>query len=171
MCGELYVWRHRAGVHDQIDRELEAPFQLELGGDCEGAAAAWFEIGCPYESALALAGSQDETALRRSLGELQRLGARTAALRITRQLRERGVRDVRQGPRRSTRENPAGLTARQLDVLELVAAGLRNSEIAAQLFLSEKTVDHHVSAILQKLDAHTRGEAVSKAVALGITAR
>jgi DNA-binding CsgD family transcriptional regulator len=171
MSGELYVWRHRAGARDEPNHELEEPFSLELRGDCEGAAAAWLEIGCPYESALALTGARNETALRRSLTELQQLGARTAAQRVTRLLRERGVRDVRQGPRRSTRENPAGLTARQLDVLELVAEGLRNSEIAAQLFLSEKTVDHHVSAILQKLDARTRGEAVSKAVSLGITAR
>jgi len=171
MSGELYVWRHRAGARDELDHELEEPFRLELRGNCEGAAAAWREIGCPYESALALTGAQNEKALRRSLAELQQLGARTAAQRVTRVLRERGVRDVRQGPRRSTRENPAGLTARQLDVLELVAEGLRNSEIAAQLFLSEKTVDHHVSAILQKLDARTRGEAVSKAVGLGITAR
>ena len=56
-----------------------------------------------------------------------------------------------------TRENPAGLTARELEVLALLAKGLRNTAIATQLVISEKTVDHHVSAILRKLERpHTR---------------
>jgi DNA-binding CsgD family transcriptional regulator len=171
MAGELYVWRRRAGLHEPILRDLEEPFRLELDGEFEAAAEAWSALGCPYEAALALSGADDEDALRRSLAELRGLGARQPADRVARTLRERGVRDVRQGPRRSTQSNPAGLTARQLEVLALVAEGLRNSEIAGQLFLSEKTVDHHVSAILRKLDARTRGEAASKAAALGIAAR
>jgi DNA-binding CsgD family transcriptional regulator len=171
-AGELYAWRRRAGMSDDFsDDDVTEPFRLELRGDHEAAAAAWSAIGCPYDAALALAGASTDDALRLALGELQRLGARPAADRVARVLRERGVRDVRQGPRRSTQLNPAGLTARQLEVLALVAEGLRNGEIAAQLFLSEKTVDHHVSAILRKLDSRTRGEAASKAAALGITAR
>ena len=73
------------------------------------------------------------------------------------------------GPRKATRSNRGGLTPRELEVLELVSEGLRNSDIAERLFLSEKTVDHHVSAILRKLDARTRGEASVKALRLGIT--
>jgi DNA-binding CsgD family transcriptional regulator/tetratricopeptide (TPR) repeat protein len=171
-AGEMYTWRRRAGLREEFsDQDVSAPFLLELRGEHEAAAEAWRAVGCPYEAALALAFADDEAALRRSLGELQKLGARPAADRVSRVLRERGVRDVRQGPRRSTKSNPAGLTARQLEVLALVAEGLRNAEIASQLFLSEKTVDHHVSAILSKLGARTRGEAASKAAALGITAR
>ena len=75
------------------------------------------------------------------------------------------------GPRPATRENPAGLTARQLDVLALLARGDRNADIAAKLFVSEKTVDHHVSAILRKLDVHTRGQAAAAATRLGIDGR
>jgi DNA-binding NarL/FixJ family response regulator len=54
-------------------------------------------------------------------------------------------------------------------VLALVADGLRNGDIAQRLFLSEKTVAHHVSAILRKLDVRTRGEAGAAAVRLGLT--
>jgi DNA-binding NarL/FixJ family response regulator len=68
--------------------------------------------------------------------------------------------------RLSTRANPANLTARELEVLGHVAQGLRNAEIAERLFLSEKTVDHHVSAILRKLNVRTRGEAGAEAVRL-----
>ena len=68
----------------------------------------------------------------------------------------------------TTRENPAGLTTREVEVLELVAQGLRNAEIGERLFVSEKTVGHHVSAILRKLDVRTRSEAGAAAVRLGI---
>jgi DNA-binding NarL/FixJ family response regulator len=66
------------------------------------------------------------------------------------------------GPRQRTRDNPAGLTARQLEVLVLLADGVHNAEIAWQLFLSEKTVAHHVSAILRKLDVTSRGRPLSR---------
>ena len=90
------------------------------------------------------------------------------AARAARALRERGVRGIPDGPRATTRRNPAGLTARELEVLALVAEGLRNGEIAKQLFVSEKTVGHHVSAILRKLGVRSRGEASAEARRLGI---
>jgi DNA-binding NarL/FixJ family response regulator len=89
------------------------------------------------------------------------VGARPAADALRRRL---GLR----GPRPATRENPAGLTARELDVLGLLAQGLRNAEIAARLYLSTRTVDHHVSAILRKLQARSRAEASAVAVELGL---
>ena len=88
----------------------------------------------------------DETALRESLDALQRLGAAPAATIVARRLRARGARNIRRGPYSQTRANPAGLTARQLDVLRLLAQGATDTEIAAQLFVAEKTVSHHVSA-------------------------
>lgn len=170
--GELRVWRCRAGVDDGVFAEgLPDPFAHELAGEAERAAEEWRLRGCPYDAALALASADSEPALRRSVTELKQLGAaRTAAL-VARTLRERGVRGLQVGPRTSTRDNPAGLTARELEVLTLVSEGLRNREIAARLFLSEKTVDHHVSAILRKLGVETRGQAAAEATRLGVAAK
>jgi DNA-binding NarL/FixJ family response regulator len=64
--------------------------------------------------------------------------------------------------------NPAGLTARELEVLALLVRGLRNAAIADELVVSEKTVDHHVSAVLRKLGVGTRGEAAAEAARLGL---
>ena len=90
---------------------------------------------------------------------------------VARRLRERGARGVPRGPRPATRENPAQLTARELEVLGLVSQGLRNAEIAARLVVSEKTVDHHVSAILRKLNVRTRAQAGAEAAQLGLVPR
>jgi DNA-binding NarL/FixJ family response regulator len=77
-------------------------------------------------------------------------------------MRELGMR-VPKGPRRTTRENAAGLTARQLEVVELIAEGLTNAEIAERLVVSQRTAEHHVAAVLTKLGATTRREAARRA--------
>jgi DNA-binding CsgD family transcriptional regulator/tetratricopeptide (TPR) repeat protein len=167
VIGELASWRLRAGIDDHIIGAA-APYALQLAGDWAGAGRLWTELGCPYEAALALSEADDEDSLRRALDELQRMGARPAASIVARRLRERGARALPRGPRPETRENPANLTARELEVLALVAQGLRNSEMAERLYLSEKTVGHHVSAILQKLGVSTRGQAGAEASRLGL---
>jgi DNA-binding CsgD family transcriptional regulator/tetratricopeptide (TPR) repeat protein len=166
--GELAVWRRRAGTIDDLEVETAEPHAAELRGEHERAAELWRKLGCRYDAAIALAGSESEDSLRRAHAELQGLGALPAAAIVARKLRERGARDLPRGPRATTRENPAGLTAREVEVLELVAKGLRNAEIAGRLFLSEKTVGHHVSAILRKLEVGTRGEAAAAARRLGL---
>jgi DNA-binding CsgD family transcriptional regulator len=159
LAGELALWRRRAGLGGDIPAEIPEPYVLQLTGQWARAAERWRELGCPYEAALALADADEEEPLRRALEELARLGARPAADVVARRLRELGVRRLPRRPRRATAANPAGLTARELEVLTLLAADLRNAEIAARLHISDKTVDHHVSAILTKLGVRSRHEA------------
>jgi DNA-binding CsgD family transcriptional regulator len=169
--GELACWRWRARVLEAPPPHAAEPYALQIAGEASRAAERWHELGCPYEAALALADSDDEGDLRRALDELQQLGARPAAALVARRLRERGARGLPRGPRPLTRQNPANLTPRELEVLGLVAEGLRNAEIAGRLVLSQKTVEHHVSAILRKLEVGSRSQAVSAAVRLGLAAQ
>ncbi|HYX75881.1 MAG TPA: response regulator transcription factor, partial [Gaiellaceae bacterium] len=159
----LAVWRRRAGVDEPAPPSLNAPFSLELAGNREAAAEAWTRLGCRYEAALALAWADDDALLLRAHEQLQGLGATGVARVVARRLRERGVRGLPRGPRPATRDNPAGLTARELEVLRLLAEGHTNAAIGERLYVSPRTVDRHVSSLLRKLDARTRGQAVAAA--------
>jgi DNA-binding CsgD family transcriptional regulator/tetratricopeptide (TPR) repeat protein len=161
--GELAFWLWRCGVSQPVEQEIAEPYALQIAGNWRAAADAWKEIGCPYEQAVALSHG-DEAAQREALAIFKTLGAEPAAERLRQQFRATGVRGIPRGPRQTTSENPAGLTARQMEVLSLLSEGCINAEIAERLFISAKTVDHHVSAILAKLDARTRSEAVSIAL-------
>jgi DNA-binding CsgD family transcriptional regulator/tetratricopeptide (TPR) repeat protein len=159
--GRLAAWLRRAGALDKPPADPPGPFAAELAGRWREAANAWHRLGCPYERALALA-EGDEAAQRAALAILDELGARPAAAMVRNRLLRsgaRGVPVVRRGPSRSTRANPAGLTNRQMDVLALLAEGHSNREIGRRLFLSTRTVDHHVSALLRKLNAGSRARA------------
>jgi DNA-binding NarL/FixJ family response regulator len=140
-----------------------------IAGDWRSAAALWGQLDSPYEQALALAAGPEE-ALRQSLTILEPLSARPLSAVVRHRLRGLGARRVPRGPRVSTRVNPAGLTAREIQVLRLLAEGHTNTELARRLSLAPKTVDHHVSAILGKLEARSRTEAVATAFGLGIVA-
>ena len=167
---KLGYWRSLAGLEVDVPQDAEGPLALCMAGAWEEAAVEWARLGRPYEAALALAETGEEDALRQAHDDLQRLGALPAARLVSQRLRTLGVRGLARGPRASTRESAAGLTARELDVLALLADGLRNTQIAERLVVSPRTVDHHVSAILRKLEAGTRGEAVARAGELGLLA-
>jgi DNA-binding CsgD family transcriptional regulator/tetratricopeptide (TPR) repeat protein len=171
IVGELACWRRRAGLHEELLLDVPDPWAAELEGDLPRAAERWVELDAPYEAALVLAATDSEDLLLRAVEELRALGAQPAAAIVARRLRDQGVRGLPRGPRPSTRENPAGLTMRELEVLGLLAEGLRNAEIAGRLFLSERTVDHHVSAVLRKLSVPTRAQARDEAVRLGLLSK
>jgi DNA-binding CsgD family transcriptional regulator len=166
--GEFAFWARQSGVDWHPPIRPAEPYALYLDGHPEKAAAAWAGLGAPYEEAMCLAGCDDVIELQRALGIFRSLGAVPAARMVTEQLRALGVKRLPRGPRRTTRGNPAGLSDRELQVLALLAVGKRNTEIAGELVVSTRTVDHHVSAILNKLGVRSRYEAGQKAVELGI---
>ena len=166
-AGELGFWGGRLGIGGLDPGLASAPYRQLAGGAWAAAAAACQAVGAPYEAALALV-SGDAQARRRGLAMLDGLGAAAAAERCRLELRAAGVPNVPRGPHPATRANAAGLTRRQMEVLRLLDAGLSNAQIAERLFVSPKTVDHHVSAILARLDARTRGEAAARARAAGL---
>ncbi len=162
--GELSYWMWKAGCLTTPIDHAARPYALQIKGDWRAAHEAWTELGCPYEAALALADSDDPDDLRAAIAQLAKLGAKPAIAEVTRRLRSLGhLTGIPRGPRPRTRQNPAGLTAREMDILGLLSEGLRNPDIARRLFLSPKTVEHHVSAILGKLGVSSRSEAAARA--------
>jgi DNA-binding CsgD family transcriptional regulator len=168
-AGELALWAARAGATADPPARMHEPVRRELEGDWRGAIEAWRALDAPYEAALA-ALPGDERAARDAVAALQRLGASAAARAFARDRARHGASALR-GPRRSTLANAAGLTRREQEVLEHVAAGATNADIGRALHLSHRTVEHHVSAILAKLGATTRTGAVDAARAAGVLSR
>jgi DNA-binding CsgD family transcriptional regulator/tetratricopeptide (TPR) repeat protein len=163
MKGELAMWLWRVDALDEHPADIAEPYALEISGDWRAAALMWKDLGCLYEHAIVLAWYGFEPEQREALAILDRMGAAPAAQALRRQLRERGVRSIPRGSRPTTRSNPLGLTRREAEILTLLSDGLRNAAIAKRLFVSTKTIDHHVSAILTKLDVRSRAEAVAVA--------
>jgi DNA-binding CsgD family transcriptional regulator/tetratricopeptide (TPR) repeat protein len=163
MKGELASWLWRVGALQDQPTEIADPYAQEISGDWRAAARAWKGLDCPYEYACLLAWHGIETEQREALEILERLGAAPAAQVLRKRMRAEGVRAVPRGSRVSTRSNRLGLTRREAEILALVSQGMRNSAIAKRLFVSTRTVDRHVSAILSKLGVRSRGEAVAMA--------
>lgn len=168
-AGDALLWAARCGAATAAEAHappLPEPARVELAGDWRGAIRAWRALDAPYEAALA-ALPGDERAAREAMTALKRLGATAAARAFARDRAARGAASLR-GPRRSTLTNAAGLTRREQEVLTVLARGATNPQVATALHLSERTVAHHVSAILGKLGAPTRTAAVEIARGAGL---
>jgi DNA-binding CsgD family transcriptional regulator/tetratricopeptide (TPR) repeat protein len=165
---ELLLWRLDLVREHRPDGVVRLePEGTSLAGDWRAAAARWRELRLPFELGIELLRSGDEDAMREALAVFDGLGAEPAARLARRRLREAGVQHLPRRPRASTRNHPAGLTERQAEVLALLSEGLTNAQIAAQLVVSVRTVDHHVAAVLQKLRVGTRQEAAALATGSG----
>ena len=160
--GEFCYWRTLAHDRSPPPRWVARPFALQLQGRWNQAAELWGELDCPYEKARALADG-DVDAQMEAIQILTHLGAGPLARALSQRVREAGIRHIPRGPRASTKSNPLGLTDRQMTILDLICEGLSNKQIAGKLKLSPKTVDHHVSAVLIKMDVSTRQEAAKRA--------
>jgi DNA-binding CsgD family transcriptional regulator/tetratricopeptide (TPR) repeat protein len=163
--GEVAVWLRRAGAEVPAGK-VAGVWAVQLI-DPAAAVAAWDELGCPFRAALAAVDAGGEAELRDALVRLDAMGASGTARIVRRMLRELGARSIPAGARSTTRANPHGLTAREQEILDRIVAGMGNPQIAADLVISPKTVEHHVSAILGKLGVADRREAAGLALAAG----
>jgi len=160
--GEMAFWQWRMGKEIMLPQWTASPYALQIAGDWRGAAEEWEERGCPYEQAMALMDG-DEAAQLAALEIFERLGARPIIEILKRQMRAQGIH-IPRGPRPATRENPFGLTAREMEVLSCLAESLSNNAIAKKLSISTRTAEHHIASILQKMGVGSRAEAVALAL-------
>jgi len=169
-AGSLAIWLSRLEGQPEFPAGLPEPYALEMAGDRQRAAQAWERLGRPYDAALVWVMSADEAGLRSAVKTLDDLGARATAAVARRRMKDLGMTAIPRGPRRATRADPAGLTAREREVLALLTEGLPDREISQRLFISERTVHHHVSAVLAKIGVSSRTAAAREATRMGIGA-
>jgi DNA-binding CsgD family transcriptional regulator/tetratricopeptide (TPR) repeat protein len=159
--GLLGYWAIRLDL-DPPPGELPGPVGLESSGRPGDASRSWEERGYPVEAIVtgAMVPNADlDTAFSR-LSELRAEGVKRG---LRRELSRRGARQIPREKWTATRNNPAGLTPRQVEVLALLVSGMSNAAIADELYISEKTAGHHVSAILSKLNVPNRTHAAAMA--------
>lgn len=158
--GEVIRYLQRIGIDVEPEEGCSPPYAAAIAGDTDLAIELWSTAGNPYQLALECLESSDEAVVFSGLRSLDDLGATAIAARYRRLLRDRGMVGVPRGPRRATKEIAAPLTPRQLEMLEMVSRGLTSPEIADELFLSRRTVDNHIAAVIDRLGAASRGDAV-----------
>jgi len=159
----FYFWLKKAGKEFLLPQVIK---DVALNGrGNNGNADYWEKIGSPYEYALALFDGNEHDK-RKSIAIIRELRAVPVLEKLKREMKYDGIKGIPRGLRQTTSENPAKLTGREMDVLQLIKEGIRNKEIASRLFISPKTVDNHITSILFKLDVNSRGKAAQKAIEL-----
>jgi ATP/maltotriose-dependent transcriptional regulator MalT len=163
----LYFWLRKAKKEYLLPKEINEGCLESDETIMREEVEFWEKIGSPYEQALALFEGNEEDK-RKSISIVRESGADAVFNKLKREMRMSGIKSIPRGIRQATRSNPALLTGRELDVLQLLKEGLKDKEIASRLYISAKTVGHHISAILFKLDVNSRVKAVQEAAHLGI---
>lgn len=168
--GDVAVWFHRCGmslVYKGKRQRLPAPRQLEVAGRYAEAADALLSLGMRYDAALTLAhtsGGAVAKDLTKALQLFENAGAKSGVAFVRRRAAMLGVSKQlprpKRGPYAKSRSHPLGLTGREVQILRYVKEGLSNREISIELGRSERTVEHHMSAVLAKLGARNRIEAL-----------
>jgi DNA-binding NarL/FixJ family response regulator len=164
--GAIAFWLWQTGELAEVPESIAEPYRMMMSGEPIAAARIWKSLQCRYDAAIALTLGDSETQIQ-AVDLLETLGATAVAAKIRQRLRSQGI-PVPRGRSRSTRAHPIGLTSRQNEVLLLLAEGLTNPEIADRLFLSPRTVENHVAAVISKLNASSRDSAVAVAVEKGL---
>jgi DNA-binding NarL/FixJ family response regulator len=170
-CTRLAFWRVLGGLEPMVQGGGDDPYALAVAGEWGQAAAVFDGRELPYEAALSRGEVGTEEALLSAVAQLRSMGAGPATKLMYARLRRLGVRGLDRGPRVATQQHAAGLTEREVEVLGLLGEGLRNADVADRLVISPRTVDHHVAAVMRKLGARTRGEAVARAVEINALVR
>lgn len=157
LTGQLMVWGHRLGLNLQAGSPVAALYQLEMDGHVLEAASQWALLGAPFEQAVCLMRCGGAH-LQQAADLFAQQGAHLA-LDLTRaQARTQGVRGIKRGPYAAARENDSGLTARELQIYELLASGMSNADISNRLNRSVRTIEHHASKVLAKLGVRSRAD-------------
>ena len=164
---EFAFWAKKAGRRFVPLKEIAEGYDTSSPARALKAASFWEKSGCPYEQALLLFEGDDDDK-RKAITIVQDLGAIAVYEKMKQDMRNLGIKNIPRGIRNSTRSNAAFLTGREIEILLLLKEQMHNKEIAAQLYISAKTVDNHISSILFKLDANSRSKAVAEAVRMGI---
>jgi DNA-binding CsgD family transcriptional regulator/tetratricopeptide (TPR) repeat protein len=168
------VREHAAGVAAELSLigPVAEAYRLSYSGDFDAAAAAWERLKRPHNQAKALlraAGAAARDGDRDGAAARLRVALPLAqALRATPLIDDIEALSRRVGGGQPAQEPSELLTPRELEVLRLVTQGRTNRDIAAELFISAKTVSVHVSNILAKLGVTTRGEAAAAAHRLSL---
>jgi ATP/maltotriose-dependent transcriptional regulator MalT len=168
MLGQLAYWMWRAGAQEVSLDRLARPYALMIQGEWRSAALEWEQIGCPFEQATALAEGDEPASRLEALAIFERLGARPAGEVLRRELQALGVKGIPRGTGPARQKYPADLTARELEILQLIAEGLSNPSIAETLTISVGTVKAHTASIYNKLGVNNRVQALSRARELHI---
>jgi DNA-binding CsgD family transcriptional regulator/tetratricopeptide (TPR) repeat protein len=166
---QVKIWGVRLGVSPPATFGLQ-PTQaqsFEIVGDWHGAIQAYETIATPMELvfvALFVQVEHASTALVRAYNICDAIGAVGGALAVRRRAEVLGqaylLPKSKRGPYTAVKNHPLGLSAKEVEVLSLMIEGANNPEIAAKVNRSRRTIEHHVSAILRKLGATNRLEAI-----------